>query len=113
MPYDVNRSVSKPLEFKGLVGDHIIILIVGIVVLFILFFIMRFTGMNSYLILAIITGLTGGFLVWLARFSKKFGAHGFDKHIAAKRCPRFILNRKTTRALLKKRTSDDSEKEER
>lgn len=113
MPYDVNRSASKPLEFKGLVGDHIIILIAGVVVLFFLFFILKFTGVNSYITVVIVFGLLGVFLVWLARFAKKFGAHGFDKHIAARRCPRFILNRKTTRALLKKRTSDDSEKEER
>ncbi len=102
MPYDVNRSVSKPLEFKGLTGQYIIILAAGVVGLFILFFILKFAGINAYVTLALIGGLLGAFLVWLARFSKKFGEHGFDKHIAGKACPRFILRRKTMRNLLKK-----------
>ena len=95
MPYDVNRSVSKPLEFKGLTGQYIIILAAGVVGLFILFFILKFAGINAYVTLALIGGLLGAFLVWL-------GEHGFDKHIAGKACPRFILRRKTMRNLLKK-----------
>ena len=101
MPYDVNRAVSKPLEFKGLTGQYIIILAAGIVVLFILFFILKFTGVNAYVTLIVIGTLLGAFLVWLARFSKKFGEHGFDKHIAAKQCPRYILYRKTLKRLVK------------
>lgn len=102
MPYDVNRNVNRPLEFKGLTGQYIMILAAGILMLFILFFIFKLADVNAFVTFGVIGALFAAFLVWLARFSKKYGEHGFDKHLAAKQCPRFILYRKTLKRLLKK-----------
>lgn len=101
MPYEINKSVSKSLEFKGFTGKYILLLAAGVVTEFVLFFIFKITGVPTSIALGFIGASLVLFLVWLGRFYKKYGEHGYEKHLAVKQCPRHILYRKTLKRLLK------------
>lgn len=103
MPYEINKSVSKPLEFKGFTGKYILLLAAGVVAEFVLFFVFKMADVPMSISLGFIGGSLALFFVWLGRFYRKYGEHGYEKHLASKQCPQHILYRKTLKRLLKKK----------
>ena len=48
--------------------------------------------------------VSGGLLVWVTfRLNARYGEHGLMKLLAARRHPRYLLNRKSLRRLLKRK----------
>ena len=71
--------------------------------LFVLFVILYMAGIGQWLCIAF--GVTSAsVLVWLTFYlNGKFGEHGLMKLLAARRHPRYLLNRKSLRRLLKRK----------
>ena len=91
--YQINKGINQSIEFKGLKSQYIWYLGGGVVVLLIVFAVMYFIGLPTYLCVGIIVA-AGVFLVMsIYRMSNKYGEHGLMKALARKQVPRFITSR--------------------
>lgn len=88
--YLINKGVSRPMEFKGLVGAYIAYLAVGLVFLLVLFAGLYIAGVVLYVVLPVVFGLGGGLFFTVFKLSKRFGVHGMSKFLARGGVPRFI-----------------------
>lgn len=91
--YQINKGVSRPIEFKGLVGAYIAYLAAGLVLLLVLFALLYILGFGLYVVLPLVFGL-GALLFFLVfRLSARFGEHGLMKFFARGSVPGFICFR--------------------
>ena len=91
--YQINKGVSRPLEFKGLKAQYIAYLAVGLVFLLVLFAALYIMGASLWVVLPLVLGL-GTLLFFLVfRLSHRFGEHGLMKFFARRGVPRFICFR--------------------
>jgi 1,4-dihydroxy-2-naphthoate octaprenyltransferase len=88
--YQINKGVSRPIEFKGLVGVYIACLAVGLVFLLVLFAALYIAGVDLYVVLVIVIGLGVGLFFTVFKLSKRFGVHGLGKFLARRGIPIFI-----------------------
>ena len=88
--YQVNKGVSRPIEFKGLKGQYIGILASGLVFLLVLFAVLYISGVGLFMVLPVVFLLGGGLFVSVSRLSHRFGVHGLAKFLAKRGVPRFI-----------------------
>lgn len=94
--FTINKHINKPVEFKGFKAQYIWWLGAGLVILLILFVILYFSGVNSFVCLAIV-GIIGGFLFhYVFAVSNKHGEYGLMKTLAKKRIPKVISSRSRT-----------------
>lgn len=101
MAYQVNKSLGKKVEFKGLQGQYLLYFVGGLFALFFVFLIVRFAGVPD-LIALIITIVCGIVLVKkIFDMNRKYGIHGAMKMIARRSLPRFIINRKPIYKIIK------------
>jgi sensor histidine kinase YesM len=84
MPYQVNRGADSAVEFKGLKAQYLFIAAGGLFGLFFIFVILRFTGLNVIVTLAITVLIGITLMIYVFTFSKKYGQHGFLKVTARK-----------------------------
>ncbi len=98
--YPINRSINKPVEFKGLKAQYIWYLGGGLVILLIFFAVIYICGVNVFISLALVTSLTVALFMYIYKLSRNYGEHGLMKKIARKAIPKVIKNYSTT--LLKK-----------
>lgn len=91
--YELNRGINKPVEFQGLVGRNIYLLVAGIGLVFTLFVTCYLAGVPLLLSL-LLTFLAGGGM-WAGVFAlnRRFGEHGLMKAAARRAAPRYITNR--------------------
>ena len=101
--YTINRGINKAIEFKGLKAQYIWYLGGGLLGLLILFAILYIAGVNTYVCLAIIIGLTLWLFAKVYRMSHTYGQYGLMKKIAAKHLPKavYIRSRKLFLSLTK------------
>jgi len=88
--YPIQRAVERPLYFKGFAGQYIIAAaaaLIGDLLLFVLLYICRIPPW-----LCTLTALTLGAtsLITIGRLSRRFGAHGLEHYLDARRLPRSI-----------------------
>jgi hypothetical protein len=88
--YLINKGVSRPMEFRGLVGAYIAYLAVGLVFLLVLFAVLYIAGVVLYVVLPVVLGLGSGLFVLVFKLSKRFGVHGLSKFLARRGVPRCI-----------------------
>ena len=88
--YQINKGVSRPIEFKGLVGAYIACLAVGLVVLLVLFAALYIAGTPIYIVVPLIGCLGTGLFFTVFRLSRRFGQHGLMKYFATRGVPRFV-----------------------
>jgi hypothetical protein len=88
--YKINKGINKPIEFKGLKGQYIGYLAIGLVALLVLFSIMYIGGVNMFLCVAIILGLGTWLFVFVFRLSDRYGQYGLLKQKAKRSIPPFI-----------------------
>ena len=84
MPYPVNRGVDSTVEFKGLKAQYLFIGIGGLFGLFFLYIILKFTGLNVIINLAIVVVIGIVLMAYVFTFSRKYGQYGFLKATARK-----------------------------
>ena len=80
--YQINKGINKPIEFRGLRGQYIAWLAIGLVVLLLTFIALYLLGAGLMLILPLVFILGGGLFFTVTRLSKRFGVHGLSKYLA-------------------------------
>lgn len=90
--YQINKGINKPIEFKGLKAQYIWYLGGGLICLLILFAILYISGVNTFLLLGMITILGTGLFMYVYRLSYKYGEHGMMKAMAKRSIPKEIKN---------------------
>lgn len=88
--YKVNKGINRSIEFKGLKAQYIWYLGAGLVVLMILFSILFFIGLPSYVCVIVIAGMGVALVMKIYRMSRKYGEHGLMKALARRQIPRLI-----------------------
>lgn len=91
--YNINKGINQSIEFKGLKAQYIWYLGGGIVALMIVFAILYFIGLSSFVCIAIIGSLGTAMVVRIYKMSSKYGEHGLMKALARKQIPRAIRSR--------------------
>ena len=88
--YTINRSINKPIEFRGLKAQYILYaggLLVSDILLFAILYICR---VNSWVCVLVSFGLGGGGITMLYRLCKRYGEYGLAKKRAGKKVPASI-----------------------
>lgn len=103
MEFELNKGIGKSAEFKGLKAQYLFLFAAGLLTVFVLFIIMYMVGINQWLCIGF--GVTAAsVLVWATfAMNEKYGEHGLMKVFSARQHPRFLINRKASRKLFKKR----------
>ncbi len=101
--YPVNKGIGRPVEFKGLKAQYLFLFAGGLLAVFILFVILYMAGMPEWF--CILIGLvSASVLVWLTfHLNAKYGEHGLMKLGAAASRPRYVLHRRRTSRLFRRR----------
>lgn len=88
--YQINKGVGKPIEFRGLQGQYIAYLAVGLVVLLLTFTALYLLGTPLLVLLPLVLALGGGLFFGVYSLSKRFGVHGLAKLMAARALPAYL-----------------------
>lgn len=101
--YKINKSINKPIEFKGLKAQYIWYLGGGLLGLLILFAILYICGVNSFICLGLILVLGTGLFMYVYKLSHDYGEYGMMKKIAARGIPKIIKSRTRKFLLMKEK----------
>jgi len=93
--YQVNKGVNKPIVFRGLKGDYIWWLGIGLAILLLSFAIMYIIGIPVVACLLIVFGSGGWLFWWVYKMSKVYGEYGLMKKNAERYIPRAIIIKRT------------------
>src|SRR5690606_19016496 len=88
--YKINKGINNPIVFKGLKGQYIGYLAIGVLVLLVLFAILYVIGVNVFLCMGLV--LTLGVLLFITvfRMSDKYGRNGLAKKLARRKVPEYL-----------------------
>ena len=89
--YQINKGVNRPIEFRGLKGQYIYILAIGLAVLLVTFSIMYIAGVPVYLLVPVVVMAGLGLFLGVYRLSHRYGRHGLMKAMAARQAPSAII----------------------
>ncbi|WP_200979797.1 DUF4133 domain-containing protein [Echinicola sp. 20G] len=90
MEYRINKGINRPIEFKGLSGQYLAYMAVGLVVLLLGVSIAYMVGVPAWLII-LMTGLIGAILsISVFKMNAQYGRHGLMKKWAYKKVPQGI-----------------------
>lgn len=85
--YHINKGINRPLEFKGLSGQYITYLAVGLVALLLLFTLLYLSGAPLIACLVVVLLLGSGLIAGLYHLDKTYGEHGLGKRLARRHIP--------------------------
>jgi hypothetical protein len=88
--YAINKTINKPIEFRGLKAQYIWWLGGGLVILLVLFAILYICGVNIFICLSFIVTSGAALFVYVYQFSRRYGEYGVMKKIAKKAVPDVI-----------------------
>lgn len=88
--YQINKGVGRPIEFRGLYGQYIAYLAVGLVLLLLSFTLMYILGVPLMVVVPVILVLGAALFFVVTRLSKRFGVHGLSKYFAKRGLPRYV-----------------------
>jgi hypothetical protein len=88
--YPIHRAINKPIGFKGVKAQYLIMAAAALVGDLLLFVILYICGVNSWIDILIAFGLGATALSGALRLSRKYGEYGLMKRAARKRVPRHI-----------------------
>lgn len=91
--YQINKGVSKPIMFKGLKGQYIVYLAVGLLLLLLIFALGYVAKISVYVLLPTIVVLGTAIFFIVFRLSHRFGEHGMMKFFAKRNLPHHIIFR--------------------
>lgn len=95
--YQINKSVNKPVEFRGLKAQYIWWLGIGIAGLMLLFSGMYIYGVPVIVSLPLIVVLGVLWFRYVYRLSRSYGEYGLMKKMAARAIPKAITIKRTIR----------------
>ncbi|RAJ28085.1 DUF4133 domain-containing protein [Pedobacter cryoconitis] len=88
--YQINKGVSKPIMFKGLKGQYIAYLAIGLLLLLLIFAVGYVAGLSVYLLVPTIIILGTALFYVIFRLSYRFGEHGLMKFFAKRSLPHHL-----------------------
>lgn len=88
--YQINKGIGKPIIFKGLQGQYIAWLAIGLVALLIGFTTCYISGLTLFILLPLVLALGLGLFITVSHLSKKYGVHGLGKFIAKRGLPKYV-----------------------
>lgn len=88
--YSINKGINRPIEFKGLKAQYIWYLGGGLLALLILFAILYFCGVNTFICLLIIVAAGTALFMHVYKLSRQYGEHGMMKTLARRSVPSVI-----------------------
>lgn len=103
MEYEINKGIGKPVEFKGLKAQYLLIFVLGLLGLFILFIVLYMIGINETFCIVLLVVAATTLVVQTFRLNKKYGQHGLMKLWANKHHPRFLIHRRTVHSFFNKK----------
>ena len=99
--FEINKGIGRTVEFKGLKAQYLFIFAGGLLAAFIVVVILYMMGLSQFLCL-MLGIICGTVIVWKTfSLNKKYGEYGLMKIGARKNHPRYLINRKRVRTLLK------------
>jgi hypothetical protein len=87
MRYSIHRAIGRPIQFKGLQGQYILIAAAGLIADLFLFILLYVCQAPAWLCVAIALGGGAGVLSACMGFSRKYGIHGLQKLKARRHLP--------------------------
>ncbi len=100
--YRRNTARHRVLSLR-LKAQYLFIFAGGLLAVFVVFVILYMAGIDQWVCIAFGVA-AASVLVWLTfRLNARYGEHGLMKLLAARRHPRYLLNRKSLRRLLKRK----------
>lgn len=90
--YHINKSINKPIEFKGLKAQYIWYLGGGLVAVLVLFAVLYICGTNMFICLLLAIGLSTFLFMYVYKLSRIYGEFGLMKKMAKKAIPKVIKN---------------------
>jgi len=103
MEYNINKGIGKSVEFKGLKAQYLFIFAGGLLSVFVVFVIMYLVGIDQWVCIGfgVVAALA---LVWLTfNLNAKYGEYGLMKMLAKRQHPRYLINRKISYRLFRKK----------
>jgi len=88
--YQINRGINKPIEFRGLYGQYIAYLAVGLVLLLLSFTLMYILGVPLVVVVLVVVFFGTALFLVVSRLSKRFGVHGLSKYFAKRGLPAYL-----------------------
>jgi Domain of unknown function (DUF4133) len=88
--YPTYRAIERPLYFKGFAGKYILFAAAALIGDLLLFVVLYVCRTPPWLCVLIAFGLGTASLLIIGRLSRRFGAHGLENYLAARRLPRTI-----------------------
>lgn len=86
--YQIHRAIGRPISFRGIKGQYILLAAAIILADFLFLLILYFIGSPTWLNVILTFGPGVPALSIPGRLSRKYGRHGLMKYFAAKRLPR-------------------------
>ena len=100
---DPDTSKTAASWFGACIFQYLFIFAGGLLAVFVVFVILYMAGVDQWVCIAFGVA-AASVLVWLTfRLNTRYGEHGLMKLLAARRHPRYLLNRKSLRRLLKRK----------
>jgi hypothetical protein len=93
--YEIYKGAGKTVEFKGLKSQYLIGFFVGVFSLFLLYVVLSVAEVPSAIRIFVVLSLTSVMVYYVFKYNKKYGQFGLMKQNTRRRCPRFILRRKS------------------
>jgi len=88
--YRINKGINNPIMFKGLKGQYITYLAIGIFLLLALFAILYVMDVNMITCLALVLSLGTLWFIVIFRMSDKYGKHGLERRLARRGIPGYL-----------------------
>ncbi|HEY4061124.1 MAG TPA: DUF4133 domain-containing protein [Puia sp.] len=88
--YPIHRAINKPLGFKGLKAQWLLMAGAAIVGDMLLFVILYIAGVNSWIDILIAFGLGAATFSTALRLSRQYGEYGLMKRSARRKVPRCL-----------------------
>jgi hypothetical protein len=86
--YPIHRAINRPIQFKGLKAQYMMMAAATIVGDLFLFVILYIIGLNSWIDILIAFGLGATTITTAYRLSNRYGEFGLMKKTARKKAPR-------------------------
>ena len=103
MKYTINKGIGRSVEFKGLKAQYLFLFAGGLLAVFVLLVIFYTAGVDQWACIGFGRGgcLNAGVLH--LPYDARYGEHGLMKLAAARRRPRYLINRKGACRFLNRR----------
>lgn len=106
MEYNINKGIGRSVEFKGLKAQYLFIFAGGLLTIFILFVVMYMAGIDQWVCIGF-GGISATLLVWQTfKMNARYGEHGLMKLMAKRQHPHYLINRKSTHRLFRKKRKE-------